>query len=79
MAERKLPVGDKKRRTVADREITTCEILGPSIVDLIRAGMRPSMAAQATGLSVAQKNYGEPKMEKSLEILRSHTLNLSVQ
>lgn len=51
MAERKLPVGEGRKRKVGDKEITTCEILGPTIVDLIRAGMRPSMAAQAAGLS----------------------------
>lgn len=51
MAERKLPVGDGKKRKVGNMEITTCEILGPTIVDLIRAGMRPSMAAQAAGIS----------------------------
>lgn len=51
MAERKLPVGNGKRRAVANKDVTTCEILGPSIVDLIRAGMRPSMAAQATGIA----------------------------
>lgn len=51
MAERKLPVGEGRKRKVGDKEITTCEILGPTIVDLIRAGMRPSMAAQAAGLA----------------------------
>jgi hypothetical protein len=51
MAERKLPVGGGKKRKVGGEEITTCEILGPSIVDLIRAGMRPSMAAQAAGIA----------------------------
>lgn len=51
MAERKLPVGDGKKRKVGNTEITTCEILGPTIVDLIRAGMRPSMAAQAAGIA----------------------------
>lgn len=51
MAERKLPVGEGKKRKVGNTEITTCEILGPSIVDLIRAGMRPSMAAQAAGIA----------------------------
>lgn len=51
MAERKLPVGEGKKRKVGDSEITTCEILGPTIVDLIRAGMRPSMAAQASGIA----------------------------
>lgn len=51
MAERKLPVGEGKKRKVGNEEITTCEILGPTIVDLIRAGMRPSMAAQAAGIA----------------------------
>jgi hypothetical protein len=51
MAERKLPVGEGKNRKVGNTQITTCEILGPTIVDLIRAGMRPSMAAQASGIS----------------------------
>ena len=50
-----MTTGEKKRegkkRKVGGEEITTCEILGPSIVDLIRAGMRPSMAAQAAGIA----------------------------
>lgn len=51
MAERKLPISEGKNRKINGKEITTCEILGPTIIDLVRAGMRPGMAAQAAGLT----------------------------
>lgn len=51
MTERKKAVGDAAPRKIGGVQVTTCEILGPTIVDLIRAGMRPSMAAQAAGIS----------------------------
>ena len=51
MAERKRAVAGGSPRKIGGQAVTTCEILGPTIVDLIRAGMRPGMAAQAAGIS----------------------------
>jgi hypothetical protein len=51
MAERKRAVASGAPRKIGGQSVTTCEILGPTIVDLIRAGMRPGMAAQAAGIS----------------------------
>jgi hypothetical protein len=51
MAERKRAVSTGAPRKIGGQTVTTCEILGPTIVDLIRAGMRPGMAAQAAGIS----------------------------
>lgn len=51
MAERKIPSGNKSKIKVNNQSVTQCEILGPTIIDLIRAGMRPSTAAQAAGLA----------------------------
>lgn len=50
MTERKIPTGNKKSIKIGDKEVTQCEIIGPTIIDLIRAGMRPSTAAQAAGM-----------------------------
>lgn len=43
--------GRKGRRSVDGELISPCEILGPAVVDLVRAGMRPSKAGEAVGLS----------------------------
>jgi hypothetical protein len=41
----------KGRRKIDGELVSPCEILGPSVVDLVRAGMRPNKAGQAVGLS----------------------------
>lgn len=43
--------GSQGKRNVNGKSVANCEILGPSIIDLVRAGMRPSKAGQAVGLS----------------------------
>jgi hypothetical protein len=43
--------GRKGRRKIDGELVSPCEILGPSVVDLVRAGMRPSKAGEAVGLS----------------------------
>lgn len=43
--------GQKGRRNVGGELVSPCELLGPTIVELVRAGMRPSAAAQAAGIA----------------------------
>lgn len=43
--------GQKGRRSVGGELVSPCEILGPTIVELVRAGMRPRAAAQAAGIA----------------------------
>jgi len=38
-------------RRVDGEVVTQCEVIGPTIIDLIRAGMTPSRAAEAAGLA----------------------------
>lgn len=45
--------GSQGKRSINGKLVANCEILGPSIIDLVRAGMRPSKAGQAVGLSRA--------------------------
>jgi hypothetical protein len=69
MTERKIPSGNKSKLKVNDKSLTQCEILGPTIIDLIRAGMRPSTAAQAAGMSKqAVSNWIKRGIEEQFRI-----------
>lgn len=43
--------GRKGRRNIGGELVSPCEIIGPAVVDLVRAGMRPHKAGEAVGLS----------------------------
>ena len=50
MAQKKIPVANKQTRIVGGEKVTPCELLGPTVIDLVQAGMTPSRAAEAAGL-----------------------------
>ena len=50
-SKKKIPIANNSTYKVGGELVTTCDRLGPVINDLIRAGMTPSRAAEATGLS----------------------------
>jgi hypothetical protein len=51
MASKKIPAANKRARKINGEIVTTCEIMGPVIIDLVRAGMTPSRAAEANRIS----------------------------
>lgn len=51
MASKKIPAANNRARKVNGELVTTCEIMGPVIIDLVRAGMTPSRAAEANRIS----------------------------
>lgn len=50
-SKKKIPAANNSTYRVGGELVTTCDRLGPVINDLIRAGMTPSRAAEATGLA----------------------------
>lgn len=52
MATRKnIPLPNNHHRKINGEIVTACEIKGPLVVDLVRAGMNPSRAGEAVGVS----------------------------
>ena len=49
--KQKIPMGSKAAKKVNGELVTTCEVVGPVVLDLIRAGMTQQRAAEAVGLS----------------------------
>ena len=49
--QRKIPMGSKAPKKVNGEMVTTCEVVGPVVIDLIRGGMTQQRAAEAVGLS----------------------------
>lgn len=49
--KKKIPMGSKAAKKVNGELVTTCEVVGPVVLDLIRAGMTQQRAAEAVGLS----------------------------
>ena len=49
--QRKIPMGGKAPKKVNGEMVTTCEVVGPVVIDLIRGGMTQQRAAEAVGLS----------------------------
>lgn len=49
--KKKIPMGSKAAKKVDGQLVTTCEVVGPVVLDLIRAGMTQQRAAEAVGLS----------------------------